>query len=46
MGNILFFARDPEFAKLVFDTALDFVSRVPVRRLTFVPDSRVWELIV
>jgi hypothetical protein len=46
MGNILFFARDPEFAKLVFDAALDFVSRVPVRRLTFVPDSRVWELIV
>jgi hypothetical protein len=46
LGNILFFARDPEFVKLVFDAAFDFVSRVPVRRLTFVPDSRVWELIV
>jgi hypothetical protein len=46
LGNILFFARDPEFVKLVFDAALDFVSRVPTRRLTFVPDSRVWELIV
>jgi hypothetical protein len=46
LGNILFFARDPEFVKLVFDAALDFVSRVPVRRLTFVPDSSVWELIV
>jgi len=46
LGNILFFARDPAFVKLVFDGALDFVSRVPVRRLTFVPDSRVWELIV
>ena len=46
LGNILFFARDPEFVKLVFDAACDFVSRVPVRRLTFVPDSRVWELIV
>jgi hypothetical protein len=46
LGNILFFARDPEFVKLVFDAAFDFVSRVPIRRLTFVPDSRVWELIL
>jgi len=46
LGNILFFARDPEFVKLVFDAAFDFVSRVPIRRLTFLPDSRVWELIV
>ena len=46
LGNILFFARDPKFVKLVFDAAFDFVSRVPVRRLTFVPDTRVWELIV
>ena len=45
LGNVLFFARDPEFVKLVFDTAFDFVSRVPVRRLTFVPDTSVWELI-
>jgi hypothetical protein len=46
LGNILFFARDPEFVKLVFDAAFDFVSRVPVRRLTFVPDARVWELMI
>jgi hypothetical protein len=46
LENILFFARDPEFVKLVFDAAFDFVGRVPVRRLTFVPDARVWELIV
>jgi hypothetical protein len=46
LANILFFARDPEFVKLVFDAALDFVGRVPVRRLTFAPDARVWELIV
>jgi hypothetical protein len=46
LGNILFFARDPEFVKLVFDAAFDFVSRVPVHRLTFVADARVWELIV
>jgi hypothetical protein len=45
LANILFFARDPEFVKLVFDAALDLVSRVPVCRLTFVPDARVWELI-
>src|ERR1035437_7803911 len=46
LGNILFFARDPEFVRMVFDAAFDFVSQVPVRRLTFVPDARVWELIV
>jgi hypothetical protein len=46
LGNILFFARDPEFVKLVFEAAFDFVSRVPVRRLTFVPDARVWELMI
>jgi len=46
LGNILFFARDPEFVKMVFDAAFDFVRHVPVRRLTFVPDSSVWGLIV
>lgn len=46
MSNILFFARDPQFVKPVFDSVFDFVSHVPVRRLTFVPDSSVWELIV
>ena len=46
LRNILFFARDPEFVKMVFDTAFDFVNHVPVRRLTFVPDTSVWELIV
>ncbi len=46
LGNILFFARDPEFVKMVFESACDFVNHVPVRRLTFVPDTSVWELIV
>lgn len=46
MGNILFFAKDPEFVKLVFEAACEFVARVPVRRLTFRPDAAVWELIV
>jgi hypothetical protein len=45
-GNILFFAQDPEFVKLVFDAAFDFAGRVPVRRLTFAPEERVWELIL
>jgi hypothetical protein len=45
LGNILFFARDPEFVNLVFDSAFEFVSRVPVRRLTFVPNASIWELI-
>ena len=46
LQNILFFAREPEFVKMVFDAAFDFVAHIPVHRLTFVPDSRVWELIV
>jgi hypothetical protein len=46
LGNILFFARDTEFVKLVFDAAIDFVNRVPVQRLTFLPDASIWELIV
>jgi hypothetical protein len=46
MENVLFFARDQEFVKLVFDSACEFVNRVPVRRLTFVPNASVWELIV
>jgi len=45
LGNILFFARDPELVKLVFNAAFEFVSRVPVRRMAFVPDASVWELI-
>lgn len=46
LENILFFARDPELVEQVFQSACEFAARVPVRRLTFVPDARVWELIV
>ena len=46
LQNILFFAKDPELVKNVFDAAFRFVAATPVRRLTFAPDSRVWELIV
>jgi hypothetical protein len=45
LANVLFFAEDEELVQSVFHSAFEFVSRVPVSRLTFVPDSRVWELI-
>ena len=45
MRNILFFADDAELVKKVFQSACEFVDRVPVQRLTFVPDARVWDLI-
>jgi len=45
LSCILFFAEDAALVQAVFQSALDFVERVPVRRLTFVPDARVWELI-
>ncbi len=43
MRNILFFAEDAELVDRLLATACDFVSRVPVFRLTFYPDGRVWE---
>jgi hypothetical protein len=45
MRNILFFAKDMDYVERVFQSACDFTARVPVKRLTFVPDARVWELI-
>jgi hypothetical protein len=45
LRNILFFAEDAELVNLVFRSACEFVERIPVRRLTFVPDQRVWEMI-
>jgi len=45
MRNILFFAQDNELVQKVFRSACEFVERVPVRRLIFVPDERVWEII-
>jgi hypothetical protein len=45
LRNILFFAHDAELVKRVFDSALEFVSRVDVARLVFAPDERVWTLI-
>jgi hypothetical protein len=45
MRNILFFAEDAELVDKVFESACEFVERVPLQRLTFAPDSRVWEMI-
>jgi hypothetical protein len=45
LANMLFFAEDEELVQCTFHSAFEFVSRVPVSRLTFFPDSRVWELI-
>ncbi len=43
MRNILFFAEDQGLVTKLFATACDFVARVPIRRLTFYPDARVWD---
>lgn len=45
LANVLFFAEDEELVRSAFQSVFEFVSRIPVSRLTFVPDSRVWELI-
>ena len=46
LESVLFFAHDPKLVGKVFDSVCELVQRVPVQRLTFLPDSRVWELIV
>jgi hypothetical protein len=43
LANILFFAEDEELVCSIFQSACQFVRRVPVYRLTFVPDFHVWE---
>jgi hypothetical protein len=45
LRNILFFTEDPELVNNVFTSACEFVGRVPVFRLRFLPDARVWGLI-
>ncbi|MDP9037905.1 MAG: hypothetical protein M3O02_01365 [Acidobacteriota bacterium] len=45
MRNVLFFAHDTELVRLVFASVCAFVAKVPVYRLSFFPDQRVWELI-
>jgi len=45
LANVLFFAEDEALVQAVFAAALDLVERVPVRRLAFAPDARVWDLV-
>ena len=45
LANLLFFAEDEELVQAAFHAAFEFVNNVPVSRLTFFPDARVWELI-
>jgi hypothetical protein len=45
LANTLFFANDVELVQAVFAGAVELAARVPVKRLTFMPDERVWELI-
>jgi hypothetical protein len=43
MRNILFFAEDRALVEKLLATACEFVAKVPIRRLTFFPDARVWD---
>jgi hypothetical protein len=43
---VLFFAHDTRLVGKVFDSVLHLVQTVPVESLTFLPDNRVWELLV
>jgi hypothetical protein len=45
LSNLLFFAEDQELVNSVFHAVCQFVGRVPVSRLTFFPDSQVWEML-
>jgi len=45
LANTLFFAHAPELVQAVFASAVELAASVPVRRLTFQPDVRVWDLI-
>jgi hypothetical protein len=45
MRNVLFFAQDELLVRQVFVAVNKLVDTVPVCRLEFLPDSRVWEMI-
>jgi hypothetical protein len=46
LRSVLFFAQDARLVQRVFHAVCDLVERVPVKRLTFIRDARVWELLV
>ena len=45
LANLLFFAEDQELVQQVFHSAFEFVKRVPVSHLTFIPNTQIWKLI-
>jgi hypothetical protein len=45
LRHVLFFADDSALVNEVFVSICEFVNQVPVRKLIFVPDQRVWNII-
>ena len=45
MRHVLFFAEEQDLVAKVFDSVLEFVSRVHVAQLILTPDARAWEII-
>ena len=45
LESVLFFAEDPELVNLVFQSACDVVTRVPVYSLEFKRDQSVWDIL-
>jgi hypothetical protein len=45
MRNTLFFAQEKHLVAEVFSTVCELARRVPVYRLEFLPDARVWEVL-
>jgi hypothetical protein len=45
LRNVLFFAQDPTLVTQLFQTAVDFVARVPMKELTFLPEHTAWDLV-
>jgi len=45
MRNTLFFSRDRTHSSRLFTLCSDFVSRVPLKELHFLPEPSVWDVI-
>ena len=45
LESVLFFAEDPELVTLVFQSACDIVSRLPLYKLEFKRDQSVWDIL-
>ena len=45
MRNVLFFASENALVQSLFASVCDFVLKVPVKRLEFIPNESVWEVI-